>query len=325
MWKPYLSRGILIVLSGMVGFVSVACSSSDTPPPNAQSSAAPSPTPTVALPPPVPLATPTGTPTAQSIATATNDPLALAIDKATGAVSIAKSALNKDDWLLVINHWQEAINLLQSVPDYSSDHERAAKLLGEYQQKLADAQKKSQAPPPKPPKPGDEDTDTTSTPQSPSATKNNKSQQPAATTSTKPKTATSPSKTSASTNPNSFSIPIKRRLGGIPVIDVSLTSVNGTLTVEMLLDTGASGTLITKKIADKLGVPIVAKARATTANGVGEFALAYMQSIKVGAGVIKNKLIGVARDDLDMGLLGQDFYTNYEVTIKRNRVDFHKI
>jgi predicted aspartyl protease len=59
-------------------------------------------------------------------------------------------------------------------------------------------------------------------------------------------------------------VKIKRRSGGTPVIDVTF---NGTQTFEMLLDTGASGTLITRSMARALKLPIVGVDQFTLADG----------------------------------------------------------
>ena len=50
----------------------------------------------------------------------------------------------------------------------------------------------------------------------------------------------------ATQNDGVFRVPIKRRSGKTPVIDVTF---NGNQVFEMILDTGASGTLITQQMA----------------------------------------------------------------------------
>ncbi|MGA7932931.1 MAG: retropepsin-like aspartic protease, partial [Kovacikia sp.] len=55
---------------------------------------------------------------------------------------------------------------------------------------------------------------------------------------------------------------IKYRLGKTPVIDVTF---NGKQTFEMIVDTGADGTLITRQMASSLRLPVV---------GVGQFEMA---------------------------------------------------
>jgi hypothetical protein len=77
-----------------------------------------------------------------------------------------------------------------------------------------------------------------------------------------------------------FQAKIKRRAGGTPVIDVVF---NGNKTFEMIVDTGASGTLITQRMATALGVRQVGTGRAGIADGsVVEFPLGVVRSIRVG-------------------------------------------
>ncbi|MHC5830812.1 MAG: retroviral-like aspartic protease family protein, partial [Nostoc sp.] len=44
-----------------------------------------------------------------------------------------------------------------------------------------------------------------------------------------------------------FTAPIKRRIGGTPIVEVTF---NGQQKFEMIVDTGASGTVITQEMAD---------------------------------------------------------------------------
>ena len=92
----------------------------------------------------------------------------------------------------------------------------------------------------------------------------------------------------------------------------------------MIVDTGASGTVITQQMASALGVVPVGKAKANTASDRNvEFAIGYIKSIEVGGAVIHNISVAIAPSaDLEMGLLGQDFFSNYDVTIKRDVVEF---
>ncbi|GAC1448690.1 MAG: hypothetical protein NVS2B14_18640 [Chamaesiphon sp.] len=120
-------------------------------------------------------------------------------------------------------------------------------------------------------------------------------------------------------NSRVFSVPIKSRPGGIPLIDVTF---NGKQKFPMLLDTGASHTLLTRRMAMKLKVPIVSTTHFRTANGVAKLSVGFVKSIQVGRGIVRNRLVGIAQSDLTIGLLGQDFYSNYDITIKRAVVEF---
>lgn len=119
-----------------------------------------------------------------------------------------------------------------------------------------------------------------------------------------------------------FIAPIKRRRGGTPVIDVTF---NGTKTFEMIVDTGASATLITRSMATALGVVPVNTIKVDTASSAGvKFPVGYVQSIAVDGAVANKVLVAIALSDGDIGLLGHDFFGNYDVTLKQNVVEFRR-
>ncbi len=121
-------------------------------------------------------------------------------------------------------------------------------------------------------------------------------------------------------NQKVFQAKIKRRAGGTPVIDVVF---NGNKSFEMIVDTGASGTLITQRMATALGVKPVGIARAGIADGsVVEFPIGRVQSIGVGGALVRNVEVAIARQ-MEIGLLGHDFFGNYDVKIKKDVVEFY--
>jgi len=121
-------------------------------------------------------------------------------------------------------------------------------------------------------------------------------------------------------NQKVFQAKIKRRAGGTPVIDVVF---NGNKTFDMIVDTGASGTLITQRMAIALGVKTVRTERAGIADGsVVEFPIGRVQSIGVGGAQIKNVEVAIAKQ-MEIGLLGHDFFGNYDVKIKKDVVEFY--
>ncbi|WP_424409515.1 retropepsin-like aspartic protease family protein, partial [Microcoleus sp.] len=125
---------------------------------------------------------------------------------------------------------------------------------------------------------------------------------------------------SPSGNPKVFQAKIKRRAGGTPVIDVVF---NGNKTFEMIVDTGASGTLITQQMAVALGVRPVRTVRAGIADGsVVEFPIGLVRSIRVGGAAIQNVEVAIAKQ-MPIGLLGHDFFGNYDVKIKKDVVEFY--
>jgi aspartyl protease family protein len=121
-------------------------------------------------------------------------------------------------------------------------------------------------------------------------------------------------------NQKVFKAKIKRRDAGTPVIDVVF---NGNKTFEMIVDTGASGTLITQRMASLLGVRPVRTGRAGIADGsVVEFPLGIVRSIQVGGAAIQNVEVAIAQR-MQIGLLGHDFFGNYDVKITKDVVEFY--
>lgn len=121
-----------------------------------------------------------------------------------------------------------------------------------------------------------------------------------------------------------FEIPIKRRQGGIPVVDVLF---NGTEEFEMLFDTGASATLITPSMARSLNVVPFDKARiATASSSEVEMEVGRVSKIQVGDATLEELLVTIAPPEVEgglqgMGLLGQNFFGSYDITIKENIIE----
>jgi len=293
MWNPPVRTGVLIVLSGFLALGGLACSNNDSATPTNQTTPAspspkpptsPSPTPTVSSPQKTPTATKGGKNTAATATLAVKQTATpsvnfqRAVDIATGATNISKSAVSRDDWGLVVLQWQQAINWLKAVPANSSDHAIAQKKLGEYQKFLAEAKLRSTPPPSKVSESGD-------------------------------------------SNPAFFSIPIKGRSGGTPIVEVTF---NGKRKDEMLFDTGATGTLITLETAYALQLKKVGFANVGIADGsVVRVPVAIVKSIGVDGHFKKNLKVWVA-EAMPIGLLGQDFFEGYDVTIKENIIEFRR-
>ncbi|NEO32483.1 MAG: aspartyl protease [Symploca sp. SIO3C6] len=111
---------------------------------------------------------------------------------------------------------------------------------------------------------------------------------------------------------------IVRRDANIPVVEVTF---NGTRTFEMLLDTGASGTAITPQMAKALGVLPEGTVLVDTAAGRIRVFRGRVNSIATG-GIVANNLFVTIHPSLPIGLLGQDLFGNYDVTIRKDVVEF---
>lgn len=117
-----------------------------------------------------------------------------------------------------------------------------------------------------------------------------------------------------------FQARIKRRDGGTPVIDVTF---NGNQSYEMLVDTGASGTLVTRTMAQALNIPIVGAGRFTLADGrTIMMPVGRLTSLSVDGATIRNVNVAIAGDYAE-GLLGSDFLSSYDVKIKRDVIEFY--
>lgn len=127
--------------------------------------------------------------------------------------------------------------------------------------------------------------------------------------------------TNGKSNSRSFYVTIKRREQGIPVVDVLF---EGKKSYEMLVDTGASGTVLTVTMAEELGLQpegyVLVQTPSSQAVALGRTTI---KSMRVGKGEIRNVQV-VVSPSLTIGLLGQDFFTNYNITIKENKIEFQR-
>jgi predicted aspartyl protease len=209
-----------------------------------------------------------------------------ALTKADSAKAISQSAASKDDWILIANNLQGSVEILKSIDPTSAQYNLATKVLPEYEQQLATARQK------------------------------------AATYISKPvQNLASTSQVASSSNLDTFTIPIQRKLGGVPLIEVTF---NDNHQIQMLLDTGASNTLLTAAVATQLQLQPNGTAQAKTANGTVNFQVASIDKIRFGAGEVKNIRVAIGQNDLPYGLLGHDVYDGYDITIKESSIEFRK-
>jgi clan AA aspartic protease (TIGR02281 family) len=238
----------------------------------------------------------------------------MGLDKAVSAWSISQSAQSPDDWNLVASQYQDAIALMQKVQRQTPEFSFAQSKITEYQRQIKYAKQKAT---PRPVRVSEPKRIVIVVPQT--VTRRKFTSPPGATTPLPTEPALS---SSAVVIPDQavFTAPIKRRAGGTPIVEVTF---NGQQKFEMIVDTGASGTVITQQMANTLGIEPVGKAKANTASSRAvEFPVGYVNSMAVG-GVIVNKVpVAIAGAELETGLLGHDFFGNYDVTIKRNVVEF---
>ena len=117
-----------------------------------------------------------------------------------------------------------------------------------------------------------------------------------------------------------FRVSIKRRFGGTPLIDVTF---NDKKTFEMIVDTGASGTIITQDMANTLKLQATGTMQAQIADGSEvQFPTGKVKSVAVG-GVTANNLQVAIAPKASIGLLGHDFFGSYDIKILEKEVEFH--
>ena len=230
-----------------------------------------------------------------------NNTYELALDKAESAFSISQSAQSPDDWRLVASQWREAIALLKTVPALNRNKMLAQTKITEYKRNLTYAQQQTIQ----------------------------LKESPHSVVAIIPETPTSFLQTGVSvavpstmsSSQSVFRATITHRIGGTPIINVAF---NNTHQFEMIVDTGASQTVITQKMAAVLGVVPVATAKANTASDSNvRFSIGYVRSMQVSGAVIKDVPVAIAPSaELEAGLLGHDFFENYDVTFKRDVVEF---
>lgn len=114
-------------------------------------------------------------------------------------------------------------------------------------------------------------------------------------------------------------VPIRRRSGMTPVIGVTF---NGSKTYDMILDTGASGTLVTRAMARELNLKPNGEMIASIADGsTVRFPTGRVDSIAVDAAQVRGVDVAIA-DNMPIGLLGHDFFGEYDIRIGKDVVEF---
>lgn len=233
------------------------------------------------------------------------------LDRGASAATLTQIAQSRDDWRLVATRWQQAIDQLRAVPTSSPDHSKAQQKIREYQSNLAVAQTRATRP------------NVPVTPTRLEEALRNSNNSPQASRAAAPAPVAAPASISAAAPieaTTAFRVPIVQRSGGTPIINVTF---NGSQPFPMILDTGASGTVITPAMAQQLRVRPVGQAQVNTASAANvTFPLGYVQSMQVGDAVAENVLVAIAGPELTYGLLGQNFFRRFDLTIREHEVEF---
>lgn len=229
------------------------------------------------------------------------------INLASSADQLGQSAISPDDWGLVASRWQRAVEQLNQVSSESAHYEAAQAKVKEYSRNAEYAAKQV-------------DTlkataiTTVAVKKLPTVAKSSMlpSNQPSSVLAA-PVLAVPKSTSSSSTAPHKMIVPVVRRLYGTPVVQVTF---DGSKTYDMILDTGASRTLITRAMADDLEIVATERMIAATASeSEVVFELGRVESISMGGIILNNARISIG-DSVSIGLLGNDFLNGYDVTIR---------
>ncbi len=301
---------VIIMLAGLVAIAMTACTGS-----NPTASPTPSANPTTAVPASAPVASAPSPSASPSPVVDGAKVYQEALNKAEAATSISQSAQSKDDWLLVAKRWQEAIALLKTIPTTAPEQVQAKAKLTEYERNFKAATQASGKVQRSRP------TTTVSMPEVASAPESEPaSVTPAATTTPQPTATPMATKPSSVKAPGVFEVPIKRRDSGTPVIEVLF---NGSQRFEMIVDTGASGTVITQEMARALGVVTIGEARVNTASERGvRVPIGIIKSMQVSGAIAMDVPVAIGNSALDVGLLGHDFFGDYDMVLKSNTIEF---
>ena len=228
------------------------------------------------------------------------------LELASSAHMLSQSAISPDDWGLVSSRWSRAADQLKQVTANSEHYQTAQQKIAEYRQNAVQIQTKVKRL-----------QNEVYVPLAPL---------PAAAPATAPATApvTLEKLTPQSDRPSSntgrrlVQVPIVRRLHGTPVVQVTF---NGTHTYDMILDTGASRTLVTRQMANDLEIVITERMIAATASAaevtfdIGQVRTMTVGSRTAGSVTLNNARVSVG-DAVGIGLLGNDFFSGYDVIIR---------
>ena len=220
------------------------------------------------------------------------------INLASSAYQLSEAAISPDDWGLIASRWRRAAEQLGQVAADDKNYEVAQSKIADYIRSAEHAEAR---------------VDVLKKPVSvaiaPKPTPVSRQASPAPTALLPPL----PPSPSAPISSGSVTVPVVRRLHGTPIVRVTF---NNAKSYEMILDTGASRTLITRTMANELGVIANERMVASTASEAEVvFELGKVEAISMGGITLNNASVSIG-DSVSVGLLGNDFLNGYDVTIR---------
>jgi predicted aspartyl protease len=97
---------------------------------------------------------------------------------------------------------------------------------------------------------------------------------------------------------------------------------NGALTANLVLDTGATVTVVSRRIASNLALRTLGASKVGTVGGVITVPLARLGSLKVGEAEVHDLVVSIhdfSADPRIEGLLGLDFLKRFHVSLDARR------
>jgi hypothetical protein len=232
--------------------------------------------------------------------------------RAASARSIAESAVSPDDWRLVQQQWNGAIQALQAIPATHSRYPSAIALIALYQQELA----KMPTQPITSTRPIERTPETLSVPLSAIADSS-------ANTVMVVKPGKSPGTTlmypnSNLINPPVFEVKVKRWFENRPLVTVTF---NQAFQFEMMVDPKAATTQVTSTAAQLLALPITQQV-VVNPQSSSFLAQGRIDSLQLGDITLNNPLITVGDENLQLGILGNDVLGNFQVSVEDGMIKF---
>jgi len=123
-----------------------------------------------------------------------------------------------------------------------------------------------------------------------------------------------PTTSAAAAARNAVIIPVTLN-GGSIIVPVTF---NGTVTANLLLDTGASMTMISRRLASNLALPAIASGLISGIGGTINAQIARLDSIKIGEAEVGGMPVSIhdlSRFPRFEGLLGMDFLGRFHVSV----------
>lgn len=226
----------------------------------------------------------------QSTAIGTSPLYQTAIATARTATQLSQQAKSVEDWQAVVIQWQTAVNLMQKIPENDVNRTAALKNLVILEEGVARSKAKLKE----------------------FQVQSSEQKSFAPTQIIPAKLSSKPIATGSK-----YQAAIKSYRNNIPIIDVMF---NGSVSFEMMVDTGASNTMITESMSKILQVKAVRSVPAKTPSGEVEFQVGYVDSIGIGDNSVEGLPVAIGTE----ALLGHDFFGDCNINIKRdeNIVEF---